>query len=78
MEEKPFSLWYSARKVAKTIYEHQSQNHMHLLQQSFFNIEYKEGGTAEFFSVIEEIKMLKQMSKEIINVHVTSRVFKTE
>ena len=40
----------------KTVYEKQSQVSVHLLQQRFFSLEYKEGNAAEFISQIEEIK----------------------
>lgn len=55
----------------KSIYEHQLQVNVHLLKQMFFNTEYKEGGTVEFFSVIEEIK---QMGEEISDKLIVTEV----
>lgn len=59
----------------KTIYEHQSQVSVHLLQQRFFALQYKEGNIAEFVSEIEEIKSnLKHLGEEISDKMVITKV----
>lgn len=81
MEEKPLAHILSCSTAAemwkklKTIYEHHSEVSVHLLQQRFFSMEFKEGSVAEFFSQIQEIQSkLKQNGEEISDKMVMTKI----
>ena len=60
----------------KSIYEHQLQVSVHLLQQRFFGLEYNQGNVAEFVSQLEEIKgNLKQLGEELSDKMVMTKKF---
>lgn len=81
MEEKQLTHILACRTAAEmwlklqTIYEHKSQVSVHLLQQRFFSLEYKEGSVAQFISEIEEIQStLKGLGEEISEKMVITKI----
>lgn len=81
MEEKPLTHIISCQTACEmwdklmSIFEQKSQVSIHLLQQRFFSLEFKEGSVAGFISQLEEIQSnLKQLGEEISDKMVMTKI----
>ena len=81
MDEGPLSYLLSCETSAEmwaklnSIYEQKSQVSVHLLQQKFFSLEFKEGNVSNFISQLEGIKsQLKQAGEEVSEKMIMTKV----